>query len=131
MLARNGVGRGELGTQERGALAANPHRQTVAFGCAGEHGIHVAGCRVAAGHARDHQRGTQATPQELDRQVDRAVIELRQRLVHQMDVVPASAVRRLDVPCGRQPQVIGLARLDQVIHATERYAIEQVGSGSL
>src|SRR5215471_5416049 len=49
-------------------------------------------------------------------EIDSAAIHLRQRFVNQVNVVPARAGARVDVTRGRQPQVIRLALLDQLIH---------------
>ena len=117
MLAHDGVRVGEVRSAQRRALAAHPHGQSVSLGGPRQRRVDVARRLVAASHAGDHQRRLEPFPQELHRQIDGALVNFRQRLVDQPHVLPAGPNQRVDVARRRQPQVIRLAALDQLVHA--------------
>src|SRR5689334_22645530 len=72
---------------------------------------------MSAGHSRDQERRPEALTQKGRIERDVALVDVRQRLVQQMDVVPPRRHPSLDVPQRRKPQMIRLALLDQLIHA--------------
>jgi hypothetical protein len=64
--------------------------------------VHLARGLVSAGHAGDEQRRAEAAAQQVDREVDVRGVHGRQRVVHQVDVVPARRHARLDAFAARE-----------------------------
>jgi len=64
-LTRDRVAGREPGLAQRGALAANPHRQPVPLGRSSQPPVDLGGRAVAARHRRDRQRRPQPPAQEL------------------------------------------------------------------
>ena len=75
------------------------------------------GRAVTAGHAGNRQRCAQAVAQKLGRQIDRALVEFRERFVHQVHVIPAWAGEGVNVAGSRQAQVVGFAGFDELVHS--------------
>src|SRR5439155_2329112 len=107
-LAHHGVRRRERGIAQRGALAANADRDARPLGDAREELVHRDRAAVAAGHARDHERKAERVPEEARREVDRGRVDGRQRVVHEVDVLPPGGDARLDIALGRELQMLAL-----------------------
>src|SRR2546428_9713308 len=67
---------------------------------------------MATGHAGDHERERKLAPEERRMEIDLGRIDVRQRVVHDLDVVPAGGRSRLDIGFGGEFQVLALAPRD-------------------
>jgi hypothetical protein len=68
---------------------------------------------MPARHAGDQQRRLEPVPEKAHGEVDLVEVDLGERLVLELDVVPRACGRAVDVGPGRQPQMLPLARLDR------------------
>ena len=112
-LADDRVGPAEARVAQRRALAADAHPETVPRGRVGERRVHALRAGMAAGHPRDEQRERELVPEEPRRQIDLRGVGRGQRVVHQMDVVPAGGAPGLDVLFRGDAEVFGFPALDR------------------
>ena len=61
--------------------------------------------------------------QELGRQVDLALVEHGQGFVDQVHVAPPGPSQGIDVAVRRQPQMVRLALLDQLVHGRSHLTV--------
>src|SRR5881392_638125 len=67
---------------------------------------------MATGHAGDHERERKRAPEERHVEIDLGRIDVRQRVVDDVDVVPAGGRSRLDIGFGGELQMLALAPCD-------------------
>src|SRR5580658_2467990 len=77
-----------LALEDRGPLAPDTHGDPDVGRRVRQVVVDLRRVGESPGHARDDERGGQALPEELDRRVDLAKIDLGQRVVHELDVGP-------------------------------------------
>src|SRR5206468_6156600 len=72
---------------------------------------------VAAGHTRNDEGQPQPVAEEDGADGDLFRVDRRERIVHEMDVLPSRAGSRLDVALGRELEVLALPRSEE--HTSE------------
>ncbi len=108
MTRDRGVALGVLPLEDRGAFAPDAHRDAHVRRRAGQVVVDLDGVREAPGHARDHDRGREPVAEERDGRVDLGEVDLGQRFMDQLDVVPV-AVPPLDVASENDLDVLGFS----------------------
>jgi hypothetical protein len=67
---------------------------------------------MTAGHRGDEERQPQAAAEQLDRGIDVGEVDLRGRVVDELDVLEPGAPGRERGGLDREPEVVGLPRAD-------------------